>query len=104
MPSLTPLKSLLTLNPTPLYTGPSALSTPHAPLPSPIKTVLFDAWDTQNFGRSADALTDWINARWAKSGYKVSRETVCFTLRASGRDGRMGVGDEMGGVFYRGPR
>lgn len=85
------------------FTPPSTTpANPHAPLPSPITAVLLQAWDAHPFNNSADALTDWLNARWRKSGYAVSRETVCFTLRVHGRDARLGVPDDLEGAFYRG--
>ena len=84
----------------PIYTGPSPTSSAHAPLPTPIKTIVLAAWDTHDFGASSDALADWLNARWRKSGYCVSRETVCFVLRSSGRDARMGLGDVVGGGAF----
>lgn len=92
---------LRTRTPSPISTSPTH-STPYAPLPTPIANVLLNAWDSHSFGKSSDALADWLNARWKKSGYQVSRETVCFTLRVNGRDGRMGVEDCGEGAFYRG--
>ncbi|KAK4546224.1 hypothetical protein LTR36_002361 [Oleoguttula mirabilis] len=83
-----------------LYT-PSTTSATNQPLPSPMVKVLLDSYDSHEFQQSSDALTDWLNARWKKSGYQVSKETVCFTLRANGRDARMGGGDELSGAFLR---
>lgn len=96
MPSLRAL-----IKPSPLPISTSTATNTHQPLPTPVTTVLLSAWDTQNFGHSADALADWINLRWRKSGYEVSRETVCFTLRLHGRDARMGVRDPLEGAFHR---
>ena len=87
--------------PAPIYTM-SAASIAHQPLPSPVAKVLLKCWDTYNFDNSSDALTDWINARWEKTGYQVSKETVCFTLRMNGHTGaRMGLGDKQQGAFMR---
>lgn len=86
--------------PKPLYT-PSLTSTANQPLPSPMVKVLLDSYDSHDFNQSSDALTGWLNARWKKSGYQVSNETVCFTLRANGRDAKIGKGDERGGAFVR---
>lgn len=93
----------LTLTPLANPSHPSAANA-HAPLPSPITTLLLHTWDTHDFGTSADALAAWLNARWAKSGYAVSRETVCFTLRLHGRDARLGGRDPGEGCFVRGRR
>ncbi|EMC91454.1 hypothetical protein BAUCODRAFT_329308 [Baudoinia panamericana UAMH 10762] len=87
--------------PKPPTSTPSAASEPNAPLPSPITKVLLDSYDAYDWNHSADALTDWLNARWKKTGFQVSRETVCFTLRANGRDAEIGTGDRMEGAFCR---
>ena len=76
-------------------------SAPYSPLSSPIARVVLESWDSHDWNSSSDALTDWLNARWAKSGYQVSKEVICFTLRANGRDGKMGRGDRDDGVFVR---
>lgn len=86
--------------PKPVYTT-SALSAGHQALPSPMVRVLLESYDSRDFGHSADAFTDWLNARWKKSGYQVSKEVVCFTLRSHGRDARPGQVDKTGGTFYR---
>ncbi|KAK3116565.1 hypothetical protein LTR53_002933 [Teratosphaeriaceae sp. CCFEE 6253] len=80
--------------PPPVYT-PSAVSLVHTALPSPLVRVVLESFDAQAWDGSSDALTDWLNARWAKTGFKVSKETICFTLRANGRNAAMGVGDAM---------
>lgn len=80
----------------------SAASETHMLLPSPVMNVVLDCWDRYDWRNSSDALTDWINARWAKTGYKTSKEVVCFALRIYGRDARMGLGDRLGGDFFRG--
>lgn len=85
--------------PQPAY-SPSAASESHQPLPYPVVEVLLACWDQREWRSSSDALTDWINARW-KAGFTVTREVVCFTLRAHGRDARMGLGDHLHGAFCR---
>ncbi|KAK5173565.1 uncharacterized protein LTR77_002246 [Saxophila tyrrhenica] len=79
----------------------SPRSTAFEPLPLPVVKVVLDAFDAHDWSHSSDALTDWLNARWAKSGYVVSREVVCWTLRSEGRDARMGLGDGLEGDFVR---
>jgi hypothetical protein len=51
---------------------------------------------------SSDALTDWLNERWKKTGFQISKEVVCFTLKYHGRKADMGLGDHLGGTFSRG--
>ena len=86
----------------PTYT-PSTVSEAHEPLPSPVTSIIIDCWDTYDWQNSSDALTNWINTRWKKTDFQVSKEVVCFTLRANGRDARMGLGDHLHGDLYRGP-
>ena len=74
---------------------------PHEPLPSPVAKVILEAWDAYDWGNSSNAITEWFNGRWKKSGFQVSKETICFTLRSQGRDARMGLGDRLDGAFYR---
>lgn len=81
--------------------SPSETSLANEPLPSPMVNVLLEAWDSHEWNHSSSAITNWLNARWAKTGYQVSEETVYFTLRASGRDARMGLGDSLEGAFCR---
>lgn len=88
-------------NPEHTLTSSPANPAPFSPLPSPVAKVVLHAFDTYDFAHSASALADWLNARWAKSGYRVSAEVVCFTLRAAGRDGRLGVADAGDGAFMR---
>lgn len=81
----------------------SAASAVHEPLPSPVVKVILESWDQYEWQGSSDALADWMNARWKKTGYpSVSKEVVCFTLRSNGRQARMGLGDHLGGTFTRG--
>lgn len=86
----------------PTYTK-SAASEAHEPLPSPVTSIIIDCWDSYEWQNSFDALTNWINTRWKKTDFQVSKEVVCFTLRANGRDARMGLGDHLHGALYRGP-
>lgn len=85
----------------PLTTQAATASTAHQPLPSPVVQVVLQSYDNHDWQSSSDALTNWLNARWAESGYQVSRETVCFTLRLHGRDARMGLGNHLEGAFVR---
>ena len=84
----------------PTYTLSNSSAT-NEPLPSPMVNVLLQSWEEHDWQHSAAALSDWLNARWAKTGYQVSEETVCFTLRSNGKDARMGLGDALGGAFLR---
>lgn len=87
--------------PLPLSTVP--LQDPHPePLPDkPIVDLILHEWDTRRFSCSADALADWLNARWRKSGYELSAETVCEVLRSNGRIAFRGLGDDAAGAFAR---
>lgn len=80
---------------------PSTASAAYAPLPSPVKSVVLASWEAHAWNSSSDALADWLNARWSKSGYHVSREVICFHLRAAGKNAHMGIGDALDGAFYR---
>ncbi|KAH7558848.1 amidase signature domain-containing protein [Bipolaris maydis] len=72
------------------------------PLPDqPIVDLILHEWDTRRFSCSADALADWLNARWRKSGYELSAETVCEVLRSNGRIAFRGLGDDAEGAFSR---
>lgn len=86
--------------PPPVRSPPQA-SIKNEPLPSPLVRIVLQCWDEHDWHRSSDALTDWLNARWSKTGFEVSNETVCFYLRSTGRDGVRGLGDHLGGAFYR---
>ncbi|ORY10754.1 amidase signature domain-containing protein [Clohesyomyces aquaticus] len=79
------------------------LQDPHPePLPDrPIVELILHEWDTRRFSCSADALADWLNARWRKSGYELSAETVCEVLRSNGRVAFRGLGDDAEGAFAR---
>lgn len=81
--------------------APSKTSTRNQPLPPDVAKVMVHEWDSRDWCQSSDAFADWLNARWAKTGYTVSRETVCFTLRAAGRNAKMGLGDPKDGKFWR---
>ncbi|KAF2734772.1 amidase signature enzyme [Polyplosphaeria fusca] len=72
------------------------------PLPDkPIVELILHEWDTRRFSCSADALADWLNARWRKSGYELSAETICEVLRSNGRIAFRGLGDDAEGAFAR---
>lgn len=72
------------------------------PLPDkPIVELILHEWDTRRFSCSADALATWLNARWRKSGYELSAETVCEVLRSNGRIAFRGLGDDAAGAFAR---
>ena len=72
------------------------------PLPDrPIIDLILHEWDTRKFSCSADALADWLNARWRKSGYELSAETICEVLRSNGRIAFRGLGDDAEGAFAR---
>ncbi|QIW97735.1 hypothetical protein AMS68_003253 [Peltaster fructicola] len=60
-------------------------------IPLPVVEVILGSWDRYDWQRSSDAITAWFNARWAKTGYRVSNEVMCFTLRLHGRDAVMGL-------------
>jgi hypothetical protein len=82
----------------------SSASKAHTALPQPIETLILQSWDSYDWQKSSDALADWINGRWGKTGYSVSKEVVCFTLRSNGKDARLGLGDHLCGAFFRGER
>lgn len=84
----------------PKYTLSTA-SDAHGPLPQPVAEEILHCWDSYDWQKSSDALTDWMNARWEKTGYNVSRKVVCFTLRMRGRDALMGLGDHLCGNLVR---
>jgi hypothetical protein len=80
----------------------SSASAVHEPLSSPVTEVILDSWDRHEWQGSSDALTDWLNERWKKTGFQISKEVVCFTLKYHGRKADMGLGDHLGGTFSRG--
>jgi len=87
--------------PLPLSSVPLQDANPE-PLPDkPIIELILHEWDTRRFSCSADALADWLNARWRKSGYELSAETVCEVLRSNGRIAFRGLGDDAEGAFAR---
>ncbi|GAB7357506.1 hypothetical protein MBLNU459_g0039t1 [Dothideomycetes sp. NU459] len=67
----------------------------------PIAALILREWDAYDWRESSDALADWLNARWKKSGYAVQRHEVCFLLRLNGKSARMGLGDHLRGAFSR---
>lgn len=89
-----------TTTPKVVYTT-SAASAAHEPLPEAIVQIILQSYDEFEWAGSSDALASWLNARWKKSGYSVSNAVVCYTLRSNGRDAKMGLGDHLGGAFFR---
>ncbi|GME34936.1 Amidase [Neofusicoccum parvum] len=71
------------------------------PPDGPVIRVILKEWDTRDFRQSSDALTNWLNARWRKSGYSLSMETVYEILKTNGRRAFRGLGDEAQGAFAR---
>lgn len=70
--------------------------------PSPITALILSSWYKYDWANSSDALADWLNARWKKSGYVVDRRVVHFLIKMDGvRDVQMGLGDCLGGAFIR---
>ncbi|PVI04609.1 amidase signature enzyme [Periconia macrospinosa] len=67
----------------------------------PIVDLILKEWDTRRFSCSADALAEWLNKRWKKSGYTISAETVLEVLRGNGRVAFRGLGDAEEGAFTR---
>ncbi|KAF2085233.1 hypothetical protein K490DRAFT_58846 [Saccharata proteae CBS 121410] len=67
----------------------------------PIIKVILREWDRRDFRESSDALANWLNARWRKSGYSLSLDTVYAVLRSNGRSAFRGLGDQSGGAFNR---
>jgi amidase len=65
-------------------------------------TQILSSWNKYEWNNSSDALTNWLNARWKKSGYVVDKRTVHFLLKMEGvKEVEMGVGDERDGGFVR---
>lgn len=58
-------------------------------------------WDAHDWRGSSDALADWLNARWRKTGYVVQSEDVWALLAGRGREACMGKGDWLRGRFVR---
>lgn len=79
----------------------SETSISEGPLCRSMTAVVLESWDSRKWYGSSDALADWLNARWAKTGYQIERETVYLTLLAAGRSAMMGVEDPLDGAFYR---
>jgi hypothetical protein len=103
MLAINPLRKLTKTKRTAIYETSSA-STAHPALPQPIEALILQSWDSYDWQKSSESLTDWINGRWCKTGYSVSKEVVCFTLRLNGRDARLGLQDHLCGAFFRGER
>ncbi|KAH0445780.1 hypothetical protein KCU90_g232, partial [Aureobasidium melanogenum] len=70
--------------------------------PSPVSALILSSWYKYDWANSSDALADWLNARWKKSGYVVDRRVVHFLIKMDGvRDVQMELGDCLGGAFVR---
>ncbi|THY74307.1 hypothetical protein D6C94_05022, partial [Aureobasidium pullulans] len=68
-------------------TSSVASSSTTAPLtcpPSPITAQILESWYQYDWRNSSDALTDWLNARWKKSGYVVDKRVVYFLIKMEG--------------------
>lgn len=87
--------------PLPLSSVPLQDAHPEMLPDQPIIDLILHEWDTRRFSCSADALADWLNARWRKSGYELSPETVCEVLRSNGRIAFRGLGDDSEHAFTR---
>ncbi|KAH3904255.1 hypothetical protein HBI56_176640 [Parastagonospora nodorum] len=87
--------------PLPLSSVPLQDAHPEMLPDQPIIDLILHEWDTRRFSCSADALADWLNARWKKSGYELSPETVCEVLRSNGRIAFRGLGDDSEHAFTR---
>ncbi|KAF1917341.1 amidase signature domain-containing protein [Ampelomyces quisqualis] len=87
--------------PLPLSSVPLQDANPEPMPDQPIIDLILHEWDTRRFSCSADALADWLNARWRKSGYELSAETICEVLRSNGRVAFRGLGDDAEGAFSR---
>lgn len=70
-------------------------------LPEPIVKVILASWDEHDWRGSSDALADWLNARWKKTGYSVSRECVHALLVMNFRNASPGLGDHLDGAYTR---
>ena len=68
---------------------------------APIVRLVLTEWDTHDWGNSSDAFADWMNARWKKSGYSLSPETIYEILKCNGRHAFRGIGDHRDGEFRR---
>ncbi|KAH7061087.1 amidase signature domain-containing protein [Macrophomina phaseolina] len=87
--------------PLPLDSVPFPKPEEMLPPDGPVIKVILKEWDTRDFRQSSDALTNWLNARWRKSGYSLSMETVYEILKTNGRKAFRGLGDEAQGAFAR---
>jgi hypothetical protein len=66
---------------------------PQPPPDVPIINVVLRDWDPHEFACSSDAFSDWLNARWRKTGYAISREIVWCILKINGRLAFQGIGN-----------
>ncbi|KAF2834385.1 amidase signature enzyme [Patellaria atrata CBS 101060] len=82
------------------FRSPNRRSPPLLP-DAPIVNLILREWDSREWSLSSDALTEWLNARWRKSGYSVSQETVYQLLKRHDRIAFRGIVDESEGAFTR---
>lgn len=68
---------------------------------APIVALILKEYDQHDFGGSSEALADWLNKRWRKSGYQIEAEVVHSVLLCNGRKAVAGQGDSLGGAFLR---
>lgn len=68
---------------------------------APIIAIILKEFDERDFGESSDALADWLNNRWRKSGYQIDAETVHQVLLCNGRLALANQGDARDGAFSR---
>lgn len=68
---------------------------------APIIAVILKEYDERDFGQSSDALADWLNRRWRKSGYKIDAEVVHQVLLCNRRQAFAQLGDAKDGAFLR---
>ncbi len=79
----------------------SSSTTPEHFPDAPIIALILTEYDNRDWNYSADALADWLNARWKKTGYSLSRQTIYEILKANGRVAFLGLGDDQEGKFAR---
>ncbi|GME26106.1 putative amidase family protein [Neofusicoccum parvum] len=68
---------------------------------APIIAVILKEYDERDFDISSDALAEWLNKRWRKSGYQIDAEVVHQVLLCNGRQALAAQGDSKEGVFSR---
>ncbi|KAL1636151.1 hypothetical protein SLS58_009919 [Diplodia intermedia] len=60
---------------------------------APIVAIILKEYDQHDFNGSSEALTNWLNLRWGKSGYQIKAEVVHSAVA--------GRGDLLDGAFLR---